>query len=131
MVVRRYPCSRALGNSLADTCLCDYFALFFCLRYVVSSSVCCTVRYHRCYCCFALVVLSLSLAHLLSRSAPLAFWCLVRWLFDTTLQYTLPTHAREHQPVWFVLLHTGLDWTGLDCALRSLRSARRSLVIVG
>ena len=74
---------------------------------------------------------SLSLAHLLSRSAPLAFWCLVRWLFDTTLQYTLPTHAREHQPVWFVLLHTGLDWTGLDCALRSLRSARRSLVIVG
>ena len=65
---------------------------------------------------------SLSLTHLLSRSAPLAFWCLVRWLFDTTLQYTLPTHAREYQPVWFVLLHTGLDWTGLRRKITSLGS---------
>ena len=123
MVVRRYPCSRALGNSLADTCLCDYFAFFFCLRYVVSSSVCCTVRYRRCYCCFALVVLSLTdtLALSLSSARFLVLGSLaVR--HDTTVYFT---HARTRVSAGLVCTasyRTGLDWTGLRPKITSLGS---------
>jgi len=55
----------------------------------------------------AAAALRLSCSLSLSRSAPLAFYYLDRC---STLRYTLPTHAREHQPVWSALLHTGLDW---------------------
>ena len=45
------------------------------------------------------------------------------FLLDTTVYYTFTrarTHAREHQPVWFALIRTGLDWTGLNRAAKSI-----------
>jgi hypothetical protein len=105
----KHPCSRAsIQHAFVITithCAFLFLAIHRCLL-----SAC--HQHARCCCCFALVVL------LLSRSAPLDFY--------STPQYTilLPaharTHAREHQPVWFALIRTGLDWTGLNRAAKSI-----------